>query len=211
MKLIHGDMLTELDGVPKNIPIVSDPPYCIGFKYREHDDKDIGLYIRMLEKLKGRPLVLMHYPEDFMRWFVPMFGVPDEVLAWCYPSNLNRQFRLWGVWGLKVNFANHLQPCRNPTSVKVKNKMVRSYDWWEQPQVKNVSKEKLDHPCQVPVSMLERIINLISPVEVVCDPFMGVGTTGQAAINLGVDFIGIEKDEHYFRQAKKRLEVRSAN
>lgn len=205
MKLIHGDMLHHLDSVPLSVPIVSDPPYCIGFGYNSHDDTDTDLYKAVLDKLKGRPLVLMHYPEDFMRWFVPAFGPPDEVLAWCYPSNLNRQFRLWGLWGVKADFKNHLQPCRNPTSTKVKNKMVRSYDWWEQPQVKNVSKEKLDHPCQVPVTMLERVLRLISPVETVCDPFMGVGSTGAAARNLGIDFIGIEKDAHYFSQAEKRL------
>lgn len=34
---------------------------------------------------------------------------------------------------------------------------------------------------------------------------MGSGTTGIACVNTGIDFIGIEKDEHYFEIAKQRI------
>ena len=36
-------------------------------------------------------------------------------------------------------------------------------------------------------------------------PFMGSGTTGVACVNLNRDFIGIEKDEAYFKIAEKRI------
>ena len=40
---------------------------------------------------------------------------------------------------------------------------------------------------------------------VVLDPFMGSGTTGIAAILNGFDFIGIEKEEEYFKIAERRI------
>lgn len=43
--------------------------------------------------------------------------------------------------------------------------------------------------------------------DVVLDNFMGSGTTGVACKHLNRKFIGIEKDEHYFEIAKKRIEV----
>jgi DNA modification methylase len=47
------------------------------------------------------------------------------------------------------------------------------------------------------------------PCETIIDPFMGSGTTGVAALKLGKDFIGIEREERYFEAACRRL--REAN
>lgn len=41
----------------------------------------------------------------------------------------------------------------------------------------------------------------------VIDPFMGVGTTGAVAKDLGLDFTGIELSNDYFMLAKERLQV----
>jgi DNA modification methylase len=40
----------------------------------------------------------------------------------------------------------------------------------------------------------------------VLDPFMGSGTTGVAAVQMGRDFIGIEREEPYFDIACRRIE-----
>ncbi len=62
------------------------------------------------------------------------------------------------------------------------------------------------HPTQKPVKVLEHIINIASNKgNVVFDPFMGVGSTGVAALNLDRKFIGIEIDKKYFKAAEKRL------
>jgi len=67
------------------------------------------------------------------------------------------------------------------------------------------------HPTQKPVRVLERIIRIASnPGDIVFDPFMGLGSTGVAALNLGRKFIGIEIDEKYFKAAEKRLETAAA-
>lgn len=64
------------------------------------------------------------------------------------------------------------------------------------------------HPTQKPVKVMEHIIKIASnPNDVVFDPFMGVGSTGVAALKLGRQFIGIEIDESYFKASEKRLKV----
>ena len=62
------------------------------------------------------------------------------------------------------------------------------------------------HPTQKPVALLEYLIKTYTnPGEVVLDNCMGSGSTGEAAINTGREFIGIEKDEHFFEVAKERI------
>jgi DNA modification methylase len=48
--------------------------------------------------------------------------------------------------------------------------------------------------------------NSSMPDNLVLDPFMGSGTTGVAAVQMGRKFIGIERDERYFDIAVKRIE-----
>jgi len=64
-----------------------------------------------------------------------------------------------------------------------------------------------DHPTEKPVELLKRLI-LPTTLEddVVLDPFMGSGSTGVASMLLNRKFIGIEKDQHYYEQAKARID-----
>jgi len=63
--------------------------------------------------------------------------------------------------------------------------------------------DNLLHPTQKPVALLEQVIGWTRGT--VCDPTMGSGTTGVAALNLGRKFIGIEIDETYFNIACERM------
>ena len=64
------------------------------------------------------------------------------------------------------------------------------------------------HPTQKPVKILERIIRIATnPQDVVFDPFMGVGSTGVAALKLERQFIGFELDKQYYDMAVKRLDI----
>ena len=83
--------------------------------------------------------------------------------------------------------------------------MAKLYDWWEINQVKNVSKEKTKHTCQMHIEVMERILKIVPEKYSIIDPFMGSGTTGVACKNLNRDFIGIEKDSTYFKIAKNRI------
>jgi site-specific DNA-methyltransferase (adenine-specific) len=63
-----------------------------------------------------------------------------------------------------------------------------------------------EHPTEKPVALMMEIITLFTDAgQTVCDPFMGSGTTGIAALRLGRRFIGIEKDEKWFDLSCRRI------
>lgn len=62
------------------------------------------------------------------------------------------------------------------------------------------------HPAQKPVSILKKMVEIASNKgDIVFDPFMGVGSTGIAAIGLGRRFIGVEIDGNYYKAAQERI------
>lgn len=63
------------------------------------------------------------------------------------------------------------------------------------------------HPTQKPLALVEELVKTFTNVgDVVLDNCMGSGTTGVACKRLNRNFIGIEKDEKYFKIAKERIE-----
>jgi site-specific DNA-methyltransferase (adenine-specific) len=63
-----------------------------------------------------------------------------------------------------------------------------------------------NHPTVKPIDLMRYLIRLVCPVgSVVLDPFMGSGTTGKAALEEGMEFIGIEQSAEYMDISKKRL------
>lgn len=72
--------------------------------------------------------------------------------------------------------------------------------------VNNAERTSL-HPTEKPRKLMAAIIkDFTNPGQLICDPFMGSGTTGVAAVQLGRNFIGIEKDPKYFELACDRLD-----
>lgn len=64
-----------------------------------------------------------------------------------------------------------------------------------------------EHPTEKPRRLMAEILgDFTNPGETILDPFMGAGTTGVAAVQMGRTFIGIEKDERYFDIACRRIE-----
>jgi site-specific DNA-methyltransferase (adenine-specific)/modification methylase len=62
------------------------------------------------------------------------------------------------------------------------------------------------HPTQKPIKILKHFIRIASDQnDVVFDPFMGVGSSGVAALQMGRKFIGFEIDKKYFSAAEKRI------
>ena len=79
--------------------------------------------------------------------------------------------------------------------------------WTEYSRVCGTFKERTGwHPCQMPESLLKRIIAVSSdPRDCVLDPFCGSGTSAAAAYQSGRNYVGIEISEKYVENAEKRL------
>lgn len=88
---------------------------------------------------------------------------------------------------------------------------ILSSDWdslfWDVPNVKANHPEKLEHPCQFPVELVERcVLALTNENDWVLDPFAGVCSTAVGAIKNNRNAYSIEKEKQYCDIAKVRIE-----
>lgn len=195
--------------------VLTDPPYNVGYTYEEYSDamSDNDYFEWQLELVSeyerlmkgGASFLYLHYPEFAARmyWAVPEVTslTQQEWITWVYNTHtsgkpLRKASRAW-IWLSKDNphiNAEALQgQYRNPDDKRVKQLIAQGrrpldYDWWLVEQVKNVSGEKTDHPCQVPEEIVSRLIRAAA-----------------AAKEAGRKCIGIELSERYCEIAAKRL------
>lgn len=188
--------------------VITDPPYGIGFKYNSHDDKEDGygewlwniIEISESKCKPGSPIFVfqaMSNVRKFTEWFP----------------------RDWRIFAACKNFVQ-----MRPTA------MQYSYDpvitWWTvgdkwyegtasrdyfvantSPSSRTGLNDASGHPCPRPLDQMRLFVEQWArPSGTVFDPFMGSGTTGVAAVQLGRKFIGIEIDETYYEIAKKRIQ-----
>ena len=74
------------------------------------------------------------------------------------------------------------------------------------PSLKGNSKEKVGHPTQKPLALVDKLVRSSSrPGDLVLDPFLGSGTTAVACERTGRRWVGIEKDPTYLAMARKRV------
>lgn len=213
--LINDDFKNVIENIKKEkIIIVTDPPFNIGYKYNSYKDKmNEDDYYNMLNKLfNGVPFVVIHYPEQIYKLSLKMNLAPKKVVSWVYNSNTQKQHRDIAFFDIKPDFNKVKQPYKNLNDKRIQKRIAEGktgaklYDWWFANQVKNVSKEKTNHPCQMPLEIMKKIIGILPDDYIIVDPFMGSGTTGIACKELNRKFIGIEIDENYFNIAKERIE-----
>ena len=75
------------------------------------------------------------------------------------------------------------------------------------PSLKGSSKERAGHPAQKPLALITHLIRASSRKDdCVIDPFLGSGTTAEAAETNNRRWIGIEQNEAYAAIAKRRVE-----
>lgn len=92
------------------------------------------------------------------------------------------------------------------TTGYLKDGITLSDTWTDIPALPHNSKEKVNHPTQKPIKLIERCISLVTNEnDTVLDFTMGSGTTCVAAQNLNRKFIGIELDKDYYEIAKNRI------
>lgn len=113
----------------------------------------------------------------------------------------------------KVNYKRHGKHCKTETMNDF-NLMPsnQEYNGWAKHRtlIEHIKKEnttKILAPTQKPVALLEYLIHTYTKEgETVLDNCMGSGSTGVACVNTKRNFIGIEKEETYFKMAKKRID-----
>jgi site-specific DNA-methyltransferase (adenine-specific) len=80
-------------------------------------------------------------------------------------------------------------------------------DVWSVSRLHRQHAERVDHPTQKPLALIERMVLASCPAGgMVLDPFMGSGTTALAAARNGRRFAGFELNESYFAIARGRVE-----
>lgn len=72
------------------------------------------------------------------------------------------------------------------------------------PPVQSMAKNGRRHPNEKPVGLLAKLLRKM-PAGMVCDPFMGSASCGEAATKMGRQFVGVEVDPEYFRIACERM------
>lgn len=194
--------------------VITDPPYNQGYSYNSYKDRISEVeYIDLLSKIPT-PCVIIHYPEETINLLPKAIKAKcEQVVCWVYNSNTGKQSRLISWWGCKPDFEKIRQPYKNPKDKRIAARIrdghegSKLYDWWQINQVKNVSKEKTSHPCQIPEQIIERIILLTAEKgQTIIDVFGGSGTTSKVAEKMGYNSILYEIDKNYCKIIHRRMQ-----
>ena len=216
--------------------IVTDPPFNIGKKYGKYKDSlKKEEYIQWCEfwlkecvrvLKEGGALYLFNYPENnaylvpfldrnlnFKRWMTWHYPVNTGMS----PTNFTRSqhsilFYIKGKKSRVFNKKEIAEPYRNPSDKRIKALVANGsngktpYDVFHFNIVKNVSKDKTSHPCQIPVPLLEIFIKASSKRgDVILDPFGGSFSTAVAAKKHGRHSISIELNREFCDIGRERL------
>jgi DNA modification methylase len=184
--LYCGDCTPLIDVVPASAILITDPPYGLG------------------TKLSGGSWGATKDHKNVLQWdeFAPQDIVAKLVerhatsVIWGGNYFALTPSRGWLIWD-KANAVPTAADCEMAwTSLDKNTKRYRA----------PVEPHNYGHPTQKPLGLMAWCIEQIGGAGTVFDPFMGSGTTGVAAIQLGRKFIGIERDERYFEIACRRIE-----
>jgi site-specific DNA-methyltransferase (adenine-specific) len=86
------------------------------------------------------------------------------------------------------------------------NRRCRGNTWFIPYETIQSRDKDRPHPATFPPRVPEYCFKLhgLQRIKLAMDPFLGLGSTAVAAAQLGLDFIGIEMDEHYLKEAVER-------
>lgn len=196
--LYCGDCREVLPTLEKVDAVITDPPYGIGEAAGKNKSrgklaiaKDFGNDTWDNEPISDD---LIFAARSAGRWAV-IFGGNYYAL----PAT-----SCWLVWD-KENGDNDFADCELAWTNLPKAVRRIKFMWNGMLRANNESRG--DHPTQKPIGVMTWAINHIpAPCGTILDPFMGSGTTGVAAMGLGRQFIGIEREQKYFDIACKRIE-----
>jgi site-specific DNA-methyltransferase (adenine-specific) len=181
--------------------IVSDPPY--GIAYQRGAGGKQGAHASRNPIRNDDAIAGDHGPFDPVPWL----GFP-EVILW--GANHYARALPHGRW-LAWNKLGDREPWDDFSDVEFAWQNKRAADriythLWKGLCQKGAG-ERRYHPTQKPVELMMWCIGHLSEsAELICDPYMGVGTTGVAAVRLGRRFIGCEIEPRYFEIACERIQ-----
>jgi DNA modification methylase len=195
--LYLGDCRDILPTLPKVDAVVTDPPYGIGETAAKNRNRP------------GTACAATDYGDD--EW--DHEPCPPEVLQWAKANSKwqivfgGNYFELppsscWLIWDKEKtgDFADAELAWTNL------RKAVRLIRWTWNGMIRKGGEPRF-HLTQKPVGVMKWCIDhLPEGVDSILDPFMGSGTTGVAAVQMGRSFIGIEREPKYFDIACKRIE-----
>lgn len=181
--LYLGDCMDILPTLPKVDAVITDPPYGIGIAANP--------VRQMHEKLDWDNAV----PDNSIIERVVVAG--DVAVLWGGNYFELPPSQCFFVWDKVQPQDFSLAMCEQAwTNNKGPAKLYRQ----------SVLSYRKDHPTQKPVELMSWCIDMVGNPQTIIDPFMGSGTTGVAAIQLGRKFVGIEREPKYFDIACKRIE-----
>jgi len=195
--LYLGDCLEILPTLPKVDAVITDPPYGIGESSKKNDSRenlapptDYGAFDWDSEPASPIQIAAcIAAGGSAIVWGGNYFG-------------LQRQSK-WLVWD-KLNsgdFADcELAWTNLPGAVRIFRHMWNGMLKASEKGLPRV------HPTQKPIALMKWCIDQAGAPQTILDPFMGSGTTGIAASDLGRLFVGIEINQKYFDIACQRIE-----
>ncbi len=204
-ELYHGDCAVILPQLEPVDLILTDPPYGIGA------DKAAKAAADQRIKANGRGKAGRGWkdygvtnwdserPKEWL--FGLMLDKSKEQIIWGgnYFTDLLPPTMQWLVWD-KGQRGFSLADCEFAWGSVWGAARIFTYSRAEALQ------DGKEHPTQKPIKLMEWCIDKHKKAKTICDPFMGSGTTGVAAMNLEKRFIGIERERKYFDIACERID-----
>lgn len=225
-QVVQGDSHVLIKTIPDHSVdfILTDPPYNLA----QHSTGNIPLPGRSAMNNDLAPWDLIEFrPEEWVDEFIRILKPTGNLFIFTSYNQIGKWYELldhkfdatnFMVWhktnpAPKIFKAGFLNSCELIYTCWNKG---HTWNFINQAEMHNfiesgicMKPERLTnpkHPTQKPIAILKKLITIASNEnDVVFDPFMGVGSTGVAALELGRKFVGFEIAPEYFDAAEKRI------
>ena len=199
--IFNQDCLMGLKALPnKSIDLIlTDPPYG-----KKADKGTNGFGAAKNRRYAGGWDGMIPPPELFNE----MFRVAKNLIIFGgnYFGHLLPPSNCWIFWDKKGDVAFQNPFADGELIYTTFKKPVKRIVFKQQGFITD-SKDKRYHPTQKPTELVQQLIEMFSePGQLICDPFLGSGTTAIAAVNSGRHYIGYGIDPGYFQICCDRLD-----